>query len=224
MNRFLLAILPLLLLIACSPANDNAVQTAAAELVATAAVQTSTAEAQADATRRAERDSAVATAVVETAAAVAVQTAVVATQEAAFTPTPLPQLTCAEEASAFLGSLSSILGRWQDAIDVANSTARVSLAGPVGELQAIRREVDEQDVPSCATPAKIALVSSMDHLIEAFLLFMQESADSRINQEFDESATAMDYFSTLVQGISAEATRETSEATRQARVTPTPTD
>lgn len=217
MNRFYLVFLSLLLLAACSSGPSEAAQTAdAATAVAVQTADAGTAAAVLNAT--------VAAAIDATSTADAVQTAVVATQEAAFTPTPLPQITCAEEASSFLGSLSSILGRWQDAIDVANSTSRISLSGPVGELQAIRREVDEQDVPSCANPAKIALVASMDHLIEAFLLFMQEEPDSRINQEFDQSATAMDNFSTLVQGISAEATRETYEVTRQARITPTPTD
>lgn len=213
----------LLLLAACSSANGDAVQTAAAELVTAAAVQTgtaeaqvtaaavqtSTAEAQADATRRAELDSAVATAVVETAAAESVQTAVVATQEAAFTSTPQPrQLTCAEQASDFLSPLGGILGRWQDAIEIANSTARVSLDGPVANLQAIRREVDELEAPSCASQAKSALISSMDHVIEGFLTFMQDPDDDRISDEFADAAAAMDDFSTIVQGISAAATRE----------------
>lgn len=208
----------LLLLAACSSANDDAVQTAAAELVTAAAVQTgtaetaaavqtSTAEAQAVATRQAELDSAVATAVVETAAAESVQTAVVATQEAAFTPTPQP-LTCAEQASGFLSPLGGILGRWQDAIEIANSTARISLNGPVSDLQAIRREVDDLEAPLCASQAKSALISSMDHVIEGFLIFMQDPDDNRRSDEFADAAAAMKDFSTIVQGISAEATRE----------------
>lgn len=215
MSRLLVSLLAFTLLLAglaaCTSGNGAAIETAAAETMTAGVAQTSvaiqTATAEAEGTRVADLDTAIETAIAGTAEADEIQTAVVATREAAFTPTPLPQLVCFDQAAGFLSATGPLLGRWQDAITVANSTARIALDEPLADMQAIRRDVEQLDAPPCAEQAQAALVASMDHTIEAFLLFMQEATNARINAEFEESTNEMNNFIDIVGGIIAEATR-----------------
>jgi hypothetical protein len=216
-RKFALALLFALpiTLFACTPSGSPGA-------VETAVVQTSEAIRVVQETRDAELGLAVETAIAGTSEADAIQTAVVATQEAAYTPTPPPQLVCAEIADDYIEEVSTILARWSDALEIASSTPRVSLANPLAELQTIRREFSAMEPPPCIEGAAQALMRSMDHVVEGFLLFMQQEPESRVNAEFDEAAGDMDAFSDLMLGIKAEATRVF--ATREAEGTPTPTD
>lgn len=50
-------------------------------------------------------------------------------------------------------NLEEIAERWDDAIDIASSTSRIALSGPVSDLQEIRRETRQQEWPECARAA-----------------------------------------------------------------------
>lgn len=63
---------------------------------------------------------------------------------------------------------------WDDANTLANSTGRIALAGPVGQLQQIRRSTDALSVPWCAESSKRLLLKGMDHTINGYLCFMRD--------------------------------------------------
>lgn len=71
--------------------------------------------------------------------------------------------------------LNDIVRRWKDAYSLANSTARIALAGPVARLQEIRRETENTLVPECLEKAKGELLVGMNETNDAFIFFMQNS-------------------------------------------------
>jgi hypothetical protein len=161
---------------------------------------------------------AIATAVAGTTEAQIVQTGVAATQEAAFTPTPEPELLCVDIATGYLDETELLLDRWFDAVEIADSTARMSLSGPVGELQAIRRELTALEAPTCAASIERSLRNMMDNTIDGFLLFMQDEPDSEISAAFNRAGAAGDNYIAALERL----TDEVVEATREAAATKTP--
>lgn len=69
--------------------------------------------------------------------------------------------------------IHNVATRWDELLRVAEATPRIALAGPVQQMQAIRRETVALQVSTCAQPAKTALVRAMDFRITQFLEFMR---------------------------------------------------
>lgn len=76
-----------------------------------------------------------------------------------------------------------IVTEWNDAISVADKTPRVSLSGPISEMQKIRREAYDFKANECLLPAKEKLVSSMDALVDFYITFMGNQIPNRIVAE-----------------------------------------
>lgn len=74
-------------------------------------------------------------------------------------------------------ALNSARTRWVDAVRVADATSRVSLSGPVSNLQAIRRETDALLLPDCLAASRQKLTEGMQHQIDGFLTFMANSGE-----------------------------------------------
>lgn len=127
-------------------------------------------------------------------------------------------MLCADQAADYLAELDDLHARWMDALEIADSTARISLAGPVGELQAIRREIGALVGPECAAMAGVALYMHADAVIEGFLLFMQDEPESRVSAKFDEAFDALEMYNDTRDEIAA----EVAQATRAAEATATP--
>lgn len=64
--------------------------------------------------------------------------------------------------------------KWIAGVKLAESTARIALAGPVKSLQDMRATMDEMPVPTCLQSAKVELLSGMDAQLKAFLSFMAD--------------------------------------------------
>lgn len=90
-----------------------------------------------------------------------------------------------------LKSVDDTYARWQDARNVAGSTSRMALSGPLATLQAIRRDAKELTVPPCLERGKTELISGMDFTIDGILVFMQNPAKlgDVLAQEKFESAS-----------------------------------
>lgn len=88
------------------------------------------------------------------------------------TPVPTPRPTCTELSTSFVTNVENLLRRWDDADQVAGATPRMSLAGPVSDLQALKREAENLEVLDCAKPVKVYLVNYMDSTVSAYLDFM----------------------------------------------------
>jgi hypothetical protein len=75
---------------------------------------------------------------------------------------------------------------FDDALTVASSTARISLSGPVAQLQTIRRETDNIAVPACLQTAKNLTVSGMQSYIDSLISFMGEVDDFTVNAQMTQ--------------------------------------
>lgn len=83
-----------------------------------------------------------------------------------------------KEAAAQLQSKTE---EFRDAFDVAASTSRMSLSGPVSDMQAIRRETNAIEVPACLENAKGLAVEGMQDAIDGFFAFLSEESDADVN-------------------------------------------
>ena len=109
-------------------------------------------------------------------------------------PTPTPG--CAPDAVvAFLAELDTILTEWDDANELAHSTARMSLPAQIESLQAIRRKAATLDAP-CAEAATVrdAAAEHMGLVVDGFMLFLKQESDGTVESKFGESRRALDRF------------------------------
>jgi hypothetical protein len=74
--------------------------------------------------------------------------------------------------------------RFTDAFSIANATPRISLDGPLGELQEIRRDTVRIQVPACLENAQEILVGSMETTIDGFIAFMNQESDTEVTMHF----------------------------------------
>lgn len=111
--------------------------------------------------------------------------------------------------------LSRIASEWDDAVKLASSTSRIALSSPVSQLQRIRRDLQAQSWPDCATNAKSLLMRSMDSTINGFLAFMQQRPESVSSADLSSGRQLMDEFSQELLYISG--------TPRPTPVPPTPT-
>jgi hypothetical protein len=89
-------------------------------------------------------------------------------------------LTCmTSDGKPIVGVLRAHTQEWDDTVTLASSTPRMTLAGPVGQLQRIRREVQSQQWPDCGRRAQFALVSTMDAQIDVFTSFMAQRSSAQ---------------------------------------------
>lgn len=70
--------------------------------------------------------------------------------------------------------LAKIERRWNDGIQLAATTPKIALSSPVGNLQAIRRDLEDLTVNECLRDAKTLLIEHMNLAIEGFFAFMRD--------------------------------------------------
>jgi hypothetical protein len=97
-------------------------------------------------------------------------------------PAPAPTLIataapCSVQAADFLKEANGLVAEWDDTNQLADKTARVALAQPVGQLQDLRRRLNATDSPVCAGAVKMTLSAYMDATIATYLAFMGEASD-----------------------------------------------
>lgn len=85
--------------------------------------------------------------------------------------------------------LESAAKRWSDAMALAASTPRISLSGPIANLQTIRLEVQEMAVPNCLQDSRRHLVTGMNAGVEGMLTFMRQDVPKYEMDEFLASKT-----------------------------------
>ncbi|OGV75641.1 MAG: hypothetical protein A3I83_09490 [Methylotenera sp. RIFCSPLOWO2_02_FULL_45_14] len=82
--------------------------------------------------------------------------------------------------------------RWYDAIVLASSTPRISLSGPISNLQSISRDLETTEVSDCLGEAKASLSVAMATMVQANLMFLQQDESSanslheEANNEFNK--------------------------------------
>lgn len=88
-------------------------------------------------------------------------------------------------------AVDDLFARWEDAVKVASTTSRISLSGPVANLQSLRREADQLTVAPCMDRAKSSLLEGMSSTIDGFLEFMRnqyQAGDRLAKPHFDFAA------------------------------------
>ena len=95
-------------------------------------------------------------------------------------PTPTPDPCSPGEIMQYLDAIRYVHFRFDDAVALASVTPQESLSVAIANLEAIRGEAEELEVPVCAVAAKEALGDYMDATIEAFtaILANQPAADA----------------------------------------------
>ncbi len=135
-----------------------------------------------------------------------------------------------KQGQAYSEGVRDVARRFDDAVELAQSTPRVSLAPIVSDLQAIRRDAEDIEVPDCAADAQDALIAYMDSTIDGFRAFLASEADASVNAYFDAASRHFnDYQERLdtVMGVPSATPRPTSTpgptATSRPTATPSPT-
>lgn len=91
----------------------------------------------------------------------------------------IDEATCSRVAfDAADAKLKELMVRFQDASELAKSSSRIALAGPVASLQQIKRDLPAVVVPKCMENVKKNIVAAMEHHIQLFLSFMQSDERS----------------------------------------------
>ncbi len=127
------------------------------------------------------------------------------------TPTPVPTPTapptaippCAVLAADYLADHTALIDRWRDAATLADSTARVALAGPIADLQAIRRELLALEPPDCARVVHLSTERYMTHLIESLLMFMRDEPRAAVTDEIILARDQLDLMKAELAAIEA---------------------
>ena len=100
-----------------------------------------------------------------------------------------------------LDPIKEIDHKFDDAYKLASNTPRISLSLVISDLQGIRREAEQLEVPSCAVRTKEALIAYMDKAIEGFLQFMSNDIDyvSTFSEAQTMEYSYWDEYRTLIQ-------------------------
>lgn len=104
---------------------------------------------------------------------------------------------CLKDSKAYVERMDLLLKKWDDANEIANKTARISLAGPVSSLTAIKQDAESLAFPECAKDVNAALVNYMSKHIRIYLEFMSQQPTGVAELDAKE---AMDKF---IAGITA---------------------
>lgn len=81
-----------------------------------------------------------------------------------------------------LEPLDTLREKFHDQADVASTTPRISLSGPLSDLQETHREAENLVVPPCAELAHRALLLYMEAEVESLLAFMGQADDDQVTE------------------------------------------
>ncbi len=83
---------------------------------------------------------------------------------------------------------------FKDALAIAGSTSRISLSGPIADLQEIGRDTEDIEVTECLIPARSWLVYSIDKYTTAFLKFTSNEDDDVVSAWITGASSALDSY------------------------------
>ncbi len=102
-------------------------------------------------------------------------------------PTNTPDLCSKENILDEVGRIEKFMGEFDDIRFVANLTQQEQLAGPILELQEVRRLVEYLELPSCLDTLKSSTIEYMDNVIIYLAYFMGGSARELVDDEINNS-------------------------------------
>src|SRR5581483_3690262 len=80
------------------------------------------------------------------------------------------------DATKALAELQPYFQQIDDAVQLANSTPRISLAPVINQMQSLRRNIQAENVPNCATATKSAIVANLNDHIQGTIDFEDQAS------------------------------------------------
>lgn len=80
--------------------------------------------------------------------------------------------------------IEPLIQKLDDVTTLAGSTSRIALATPLSQMQEIRQQIRDLEVPRCAEPVKQDLLSATDSLLDAYLSFSANDSDFLVEMKF----------------------------------------
>jgi len=102
-------------------------------------------------------------------------------------PMNTPDLCSKENILEEVGKIEKFMGEFDDIKFVANLTQQEQLAGPILELQKVRRQVEYLKLPSCLDTLKSSTIEYMDNVIIYLAYFMGGSARELVDDGINNS-------------------------------------
>ena len=98
-------------------------------------------------------------------------------------PPPSPTLeTCKNTAMNYDDALKPILARWDDALKITESTARIALSAQISTLQEIKREAETLTPGDCVLPTHTLITQSMNATIDGYLAFSMKKSEDEVQR------------------------------------------
>lgn len=116
-------------------------------------------------------------------------------------PAPTPDPCSPAEVQQYVDAIDDVGRRFDDAVSLADSTPRMSLAPMIESMQAIRRDAEDLEVPECAESVRFALVLYMDRTINAFISFLGNDPDTVVNENFQSAVIAYDTYTRALERL-----------------------
>jgi len=88
--------------------------------------------------------------------------------------------------------ISDAYDRWADAMKIANSAPRMSLAEQIKDLQNIRRDVEKINVEPCLNDLKLSLLLTMDSYSDAFISFLGQAPQEKTDAAYKSANELLD--------------------------------
>jgi hypothetical protein len=85
--------------------------------------------------------------------------------------------------------LATLLERFNDIDKVANVTSRIALPPVIDNMQQIKRDTNDFELPGCMEPARNYLILYMESEIDGFIVFLAQNSNSQANSYFERSLT-----------------------------------
>ncbi|HZM20207.1 MAG TPA: hypothetical protein VFC02_00620 [Anaerolineales bacterium] len=103
-------------------------------------------------------------------------------QPATSTPTITitPDLCASENIQAEVDKVHRHMREFDDASILASSTPRDQLSGAVADLQKIRREAEDEKIPSCLADLKKYQIQHMNSVIDTLIAFIGGNSDQAV--------------------------------------------
>ena len=111
--------------------------------------------------------------------------------------------SCESGLPDFAKTLDPLAREWDDANALANSTPRAALAVQIGNLQSVRRRVQDVTAPECGAPMKQHLIGAMDETIQGYIAFLGQKSDSVVQGHFTAASTEMKSYQESIAAVTS---------------------
>jgi hypothetical protein len=115
-------------------------------------------------------------------ASTATKSFMTATAQPTVTQSPTPDLCTSEHIEAEVQKVHNHMREFDDAAILASNLPMQELSDPIANLQRIRREAEDETIPSCLTNLKNYQISHMNSVIGTLVAFLSGADEATLAQ------------------------------------------